>query len=199
MPDHDYRPEGDSSGNSDGDDLDRALDAALTKYAAVEPRVGMEERVLANLRAQRAQDSVRGWWPRRLVFALAAAVVVVSLLLVFRSAHQQQVNLHRIPPPVTQQDWVHDGTEASVRPSAVKKRRTPAPRHLSAVAATEPRLEQFPSPQPLSEQEEILKSYVVRYPEHAALIAEARTEALRQDAADEAAFGSTTKEKDSQQ
>lgn len=198
MPDHDYRPEGDSWHNSDGDNLDRALDAALAKYAAVEPRVGMEERVLASLQAQRARDSVRGWWPRRAVFALAA-VVVVSLFLVFRSAHQQQVNLHRIPSPVTQQDPIRDGTEASVRPSPVRKRRAPAPRHLSAAAATGPRLEQFPSPQPLSEQEEILRSYVARYPEHAALIAEARTEALRQDAADEAALGGATREKDSQQ
>jgi hypothetical protein len=198
MPDHNYKAEGDSWQNSDGDNLDRALDAVLTKYAAVEPRVGIEERILANLRAQQARDSVGGWWPRRLVFALAA-VVVVSLFLVFRSAHQQQVNVQRISSPVTRQDAVRDGTEASVRPSPVKERTVTAPRRLLAVEATEPRLEQFPSPQPLSEQEEILKRYVARYPVHAALVAEARAEALRQDAADEAALGGATTEKDSQQ
>jgi len=37
----------------------------------------------------------------------------------------------------------------------------------------------------LSEQERILADYVADYPEHAALIARARTEALRQDGAEE--------------
>ena len=48
-----------------------------------------------------------------------------------------------------------------------------------------PKLEQFPSPQPLSEQEKILARYVNTYPEHAALIAQARTEELRRDSAEE--------------
>ena len=39
------------------DPLDRDLDAALAKYAAVEPRAGLEDRVLANLRAERGQRS----------------------------------------------------------------------------------------------------------------------------------------------
>ena len=35
----------------ESDDLDRALDAALAKYTSVEPRAGLDERILANLRA----------------------------------------------------------------------------------------------------------------------------------------------------
>lgn len=50
-----------------------------------------------------------------------------------------------------------------------------------------PKLAQFPSPQPLSEQERILASYVAKYPEHAALVAQARAEALQQDSEEEAA------------
>jgi hypothetical protein len=38
----------------------------------------------------------------------------------------------------------------------------------------------------LSKQEQILATYVARYPEHAALVAEAMTEALRQDREEEA-------------
>ena len=41
------------------------------------------------------------------------------------------------------------------------------------VAAGSPKLDQFPSPQPLSEQEKILTNYVAQYPEHAVLIARA--------------------------
>ena len=41
--------------NRKQDEFDRMLDAALAKYAAVEPRTGLEERVLANLRAEQAR------------------------------------------------------------------------------------------------------------------------------------------------
>jgi hypothetical protein len=43
----------------------------------------------------------------------------------------------------------------------------------------------------LSEQEEILASYVVKYPEHAALIAQARAETLRRDSEEEADTAAT--------
>jgi hypothetical protein len=70
--------------------------------------------------------------------------------------------------------------------------------HSPTVLAAGPRLEQFPSPQPLSEQEKILENYLANYPEHALLIAEARARALRQDAAEEAQLGGAMMEKDSQ-
>jgi hypothetical protein len=55
------------------------------------------------------------------------------------------------------------------------------------VAAT-PKLDQFPSPRPLSEQEQILMSYVARYPENAALVAQAQAEEReREEEAAEAA------------
>ena len=47
--------------------------------------------------------------------------------------------------------------------------------------ASSPRMPEFPSPAPLTEQEKILAQYVAKYPEHAALIAEARTEELHRD------------------
>jgi hypothetical protein len=76
------------------------------------------------------------------------------------------------------------------------RRRVPAPRNRKRdrdsrvpVVAADPRLEQFPSPQPLSDQEKILMSYVTEYPEHATLIAQARAEVLRREAAEESVTG----------
>ena len=47
--------------------LDRELDAALAQYGAGEPRAGLEQRVLTNLRAERKKIASRTWWrwPRR--------------------------------------------------------------------------------------------------------------------------------------
>ena len=41
--------------------------------------------------------------------------------------------------------------------------------------AAAPKLDHFPSPQPLSEQEKLLLDYVERFPEQAARVAEAQT------------------------
>jgi len=42
--------------------------------------------------------------------------------------------------------------------------------------AKEPKLEQFPSPRPLTEQERFLKQYVEKFPDEAMLIAKVQTE-----------------------
>ncbi len=66
------------------------------------------------------------------------------------------------------------------------------------VAAASPKLDQFPSPQPLSEQEKILTNYVAQYPEHAVLIARARSEDLRRDAEEELRPEGADRNQDSQ-
>jgi hypothetical protein len=59
------------------------------------------------------------------------------------------------------------------------------PPRTTNIGVNSPKLDQFPSPQPLSEQEEILANYVGKYPEHAILIARARNEALQRDQLEE--------------
>src|SRR5215470_17593335 len=66
------------------DPLDRMLDAALAKYAAVEPRPGLEERIFANLRTGPARPASRAWWPWS--FAGAALAIIVALALAWRSS-----------------------------------------------------------------------------------------------------------------
>ena len=70
------------------DELDSTLDAALTKYATVEPRAGLEDRILANLRAEQARVLDRAWWQVHFMACSAAAlavVVVMALALAWRS------------------------------------------------------------------------------------------------------------------
>src|SRR5437879_192702 len=172
------------------DDLDRGLHAALAKYAAVEPRAGLEQRVLANLHAQRATGNTPGW--RWSIIVLVATVVIVAIALTWRSGRPSPPVVANHSSPTTQvpqkgPQIVLNGGETAIRPHGSGTiRRTAVYRSPSkAVRADHPKLDQFPSPQPLSEQEKILANYVARYPEHAALIAEARTEALRRDRAEE--------------
>ncbi len=172
--------------NSKRDDLDRELDAALVKYAEAEPRARLEERVLASLRAQpRASGSA--WWRWPTVVAFAAVIFVGVMSLVFRVPHRASLAVVRTPERVAPQ-VIPGVTTATSKPALIGKRTVRTTRATTAKAGA-PRLDQFPSPQPLSEQEKLLAAYVAKYPEHAALIAQARSDELRQDLEEETAIG----------
>jgi|HubBroStandDraft_4_1064222.scaffolds.fasta_scaffold46819_3 hypothetical protein len=158
-------------------ELDRELDTALAKYAAVEPRVGLEERVLASLRAGQAQVPERVWWRWSVAGALAA-IIVVALALAWRSSrpHAPVIANHHPAPAASVEP---SGTRASSSGSAIP--RTPVRRSpRKAEMAANPRLDQFPSPRALSEQEKLLVRYVHEFPEEAVLIAQAQAESEKE-------------------
>ena len=169
---------------SRGNELDRVLDAALAKYAAVEPRTGLEERVLANLRSVKATGAHGVWW-RWSLAAAAAAVLLIAITLVWRSrtpsrpaiANHPTSTEHRSAGP--EKDVAHH--DANVIPRRPRQaRRTHAPGSAPVVAAV-PKLDQFPSPHPLSEQEKILATYVAQFHDEAVLVARARKDAMERD------------------
>lgn len=187
-----------SGGQAAHREIDRVLDAALAKYAAVEPRAGLEDRVLANLRAERALTPDQAWW-RWSVAATLAAVVVVALALAWRSGRQSHPLVDNHPAPTTPsvqtpatQLAANNGGEKQIRESRVRPHDRVAARKAAVhpvqptlVGSDNPKLDQFPSPRPLSEQEKLLQSYVAQYPEESILIARARSEALRRDQLEE--------------
>ncbi|HLZ41252.1 MAG TPA: hypothetical protein VKQ11_09835 [Candidatus Sulfotelmatobacter sp.] len=170
--------------------LDDQLDAALANYAAVEPRAGLEERILANLKSQERSSTRVAWW--RWAGALAA-IILVTMLVLWRA---QKRNL---PPvagrPANSQERVPPRVVASSMPAkqgrpvahvAARK----ASKHIpaqAALATAGPKLDQFPSPQPLTAKEKMLLDYVDRYHDEAVLMARAREEQLEQDRAEEEA------------
>jgi hypothetical protein len=173
------------------DALDRELDTALAKFTAGEPRAGLEDRVLANLRAQQAQVTERPWWRWPASAALTAAIVV-TLFLAWRPESPVQ-KIASNPSATKQIDGhagtkVDDGGNGATQLHAAGSARHFKPRaviHSVRVASPAPKLDQFPSPQPLSEQERILARYIANYPEQAALVAQARADLRRRDAAEE--------------
>jgi hypothetical protein len=179
--------------NIDPHDLDRALDEALAKYAVVEPRSGLENRVIANLRAERARVPQRVWWRWSVAGAVAAVIVV---LLAWRSLSGQRIANH---PSNSAPAISAAGVEATGLGGELEVAKddahplAPGPSekivrgrwHATAVTSAIPKLDRFPSPQPLSEQEKLLENYVAKYPERAVLLARARLEALQRDQLEE--------------
>jgi hypothetical protein len=162
--------------------LDRELDAALAKFAAVEPRTGLEERVLVNLRAEQKPAAEHSWgrWP--VLGAMAAVVIVVAVSLMWKPGKPTpDITAH--PPATTEQGDQQTGMHIAANdmgtrahPTATKRPTRPGVRHPQALVASGPRLDQFPSPRPLSEEEKLLVRYVQDFPHEAVMIAKEQAE-----------------------
>jgi hypothetical protein len=171
------------------DELDRELDAGLTTFAAVEPRTGLEERILANLRCEHGRAATHSWlrWPA--LGVIAAALIVAALSIVWRPGKSAQIATeHRAATTrqIDKQTGTHMTTNnagGSSTPAALVAIARPA-RHSvcqpQAIIAPEPRLAQFPSLRPLSEQEKLLVRYVQDFPREAATIARAEAESEKE-------------------
>jgi len=166
----------------DSDDLDHALDSVLEKYAAVEPRPGLEDRIFANLRAEKAHPQQYSWW--RWSWAVAAAVVMVAALLAWRSTRSSHPVIANHPAVENDSGKpVQHVASGQIKPGPSPRRRSgPRPStqpHLATVE-TYPKLDVFPSPRPLSEEELALARYVRNFPTDAQAVAQAQEASERE-------------------
>jgi hypothetical protein len=163
--------------NSGRTPLDDQLDAVLAKYAAVEPRTGLEERILANLKSQQRSSASVAWW--HWAGALAAALLVAISLLWFAKHNPQKIvrRTTTSPEEALHQSIAQSAPHSTLRVHPVKVRRTGKRSSTQpALASAEPKFDQFPSPRPLSEEELALVRYVQSFPKEATLIAQAQEE-----------------------
>jgi hypothetical protein len=158
------------------------LDTALAKYATAEPRTGLADRVLANLPAEHTRTPAPSWW--RWSVPAALAVVIVAVALALRSGRSSL-------PVVTDHSTAQmQGTQEPAKQLVSNRERggvrsaDPGPArnktghhsHPPVEIALPPKLDQFPSPQPLSEQEIALARYAHQFPQEATLVALAQVE-----------------------
>jgi hypothetical protein len=166
---------------------DKWLDAAMKQYSHSEPDFGLEERVLRRLRAA-PEKSARlqpwSWW------ATAAVVpIVLVTLLVRKPNHAPGTVIDHPPASTVMEDHAPKNTKVqAANPksgviAASSKHLVPkTPPLRTTIIATTPKLEQFPSPEPLSEQEKILIDYANNFGREAVLLARAQTELLKREA-----------------
>jgi hypothetical protein len=190
---------------SEDSERDHELDAALAAYAAVKPRAGLEQRVLANLRAKRQRHARRAWrqWPVLATLAVAVSIVVVSptyravskafhAATAPRGASRQHVASvsepaiavqNNIDKPGSGSEVLQERAQLTVRAksNAVSD---PIARELPQTersAGAAPKLDRFPAPEALSEQEKLLVRFVEDDPQEAVLVAEAQAVQLQRE------------------
>lgn len=160
-------------------ELDELLDGALSRYTNAQPRAGLGDRILANLRQQpeRTESSWWSWnWNSMTVGGAAVAVVVlVALALSFstRQHSESQVapsvtaNIHSTPRR-TSPEPAHKLDAVAARPRISEAKRLLAKSNAASSREQEvtavPHQAVFPSPAPPSEQERMMLTYVKQTP-----------------------------------
>jgi hypothetical protein len=159
-------------------ELDRILDAHLAKYAAAEPRPGLENRILANFRAvdTRAEVPV---WTKWILAGAAVAIIVIAVAIAWRPVQSSRPAIASRPPNTIQKTNLTPKPNSETRLVSENKPVRKLVRHAAiarTVAAAEPKLDQFPSPQPLTKEELAFVRYARDFPEDGQLIARAQEE-----------------------
>ena len=179
-------------------EVDLWLDAALGQYSKVEPRTGLEHRVLANLQSERNRIELqRGlWWAAGTVTVAAVIVAVVWLgkteplknpvrsaeTAIARHGEDAGKYVESVPQPRFTQ-----------HAKKVVRHRSTGPRARVLQVVTSPKLDQFPSQRSVSRQELLLIRYLQENPNTKALL-EARVprEALKTESLEIQDLGGTT-------
>ena len=150
------------------DEIDRLLDSALADYAEPGPDSELEGRILSRLSSEATPSPHRHWLP------WVIALPVLASLLLFVVLSRPWPN----HPSVTAPQHAHvlqapsPASEAANRPPsrtapAAHNKEAPLhklrPRHaaLASKSTPLPKLEIFPSPQPLSPEEQALANFAV--------------------------------------
>lgn len=144
-------------------ELDRLLQSALASYGG--PDEALAERVLARVTAEPERKRLFRWLPWAIAVPLAAALILISLF----SSHplsKRSNQAHVLPPPSAVAD--RSGQSSIVRPAPepqAKIARVTTRRHSVRIAskvAPLPKLQVFPTPQPLTPAERALAEYAAR-------------------------------------
>ncbi len=155
--------------------IDEMLDSMLASYSSVEPRPGLETRILAHLRETSEKQTAQGWWNFRWLWAgmVTAAIIVGTMLISAR---------HRVEPPThVTVKTTQPAPQLEIQPQAPiapketariyrRKPRATKPPQNSTLAVSQ-RPANFPTPAPLSEQDRLMFMYLKNTP-HEVVIAQ---------------------------
>lgn len=148
--------------------IDDMLDSMLANYSAVEPRPGLETRILANLR-EAEKEAAHGWWNFKWLWAgaVAAALIVAAVLIGGRRRVEPPTHVMvKTTQPVPRPEIQSHAPIAPKETVRIHRRKPVSPTHAqNATLALSQRPANFPTPTPLSEQERLMFTYLANTPQ----------------------------------
>jgi hypothetical protein len=161
--------------------IDDLLDSGLRQYGQADPREGLENRILAGMHAATPARSQA--WTSQYGLAVLATVLLVTI-----GVFTARVKRIATPAPIGSQHSPVDEKPPQpvpviVQPSHESVKASVSQHQAHRLAKSElVKQEQFPSPQPLSEQEAMLAQYIEQFPGQARLMAQAQTQLSKEEA-----------------
>ncbi len=165
--------------------MDQWLDIALKQHGSQGPDEEMEARLLRHLRAIPEKSSQSSWH-----LVLAAASACALILIAVLVWHNRLPHGHDIAISPAQQKrpaTMNAGITSNAPMAAVLRENTSRRKNhhkLAPHVTAQVWPQQFPTPRPLSQQEQLLVQYVREQPRQAQFVARARSELLKQTLAE---------------
>jgi hypothetical protein len=147
--------------------LDEKFDSLLADYSAVEPRPGLQARILANLREAEGREVSPGWWNVKWLWAGAAvaAIIMAAILIIGRrNLAPPGKTVVQVGQPVPNQPEVQRTSPPTATAVPRHRKTFVESRPQNATLAWSERPQVFPTPTPLSEQEKLLLRYFASTP-----------------------------------
>jgi len=150
--------------------IDEMLDSLLASYSSVEPRPGLETRILANLRDPERIKESREWWQLKWIWvgaATATAAIIIAAVLINGGQHFAPPTnvMVKTSQPAPQPGMQSHMPVAHEEAAMIHHHHPPLPKQKqNATLALNERPTVFPTPTPLSEQEKLLLSYLAGTP-----------------------------------
>jgi hypothetical protein len=146
---------------------DDMLDSLLANYSSAEPRLGLETRILANLR-EAEKKAPQGWWNFKWIWAgvVMGAIIVTAVLISGRHSIAPPANVIVRTNQPAPQPQIQPHAPVNPQATARVRRRKPSTPTLpqNAALAVSQRPTNFPTPAPLSEQERMMFAYLANTP-----------------------------------
>ena len=150
------------------DDLNSMLDSALMTYGDPGPDSGLEQRVLARVAAVAAPSPLRRWLPWAIALPVAACllILVMSRPRISHSPDAHSTGATQASEPAAARPVPQPALQlapASRGELATRKSR-PQSVAIAAKSVPLPKLDIFPTPQPLTSQEQALVEFATQAP-----------------------------------
>ncbi|HEX4757291.1 MAG TPA: hypothetical protein VH308_04880, partial [Terracidiphilus sp.] len=156
-------------------EFDLLLRSALATYAEPASDSELVHGILVRVAAESAPAPVRRWLPWAIALPVAAGLLALAFLFGSRQMHipaRNENQAHISQQPLHQQPAARTEPSSAFRPTPIQRAKARGPRPqprgvlVTAQPAPLPKLAVFPTPRPLSAEEQALVDYTAQAPEN---------------------------------
>ena len=153
--------------NNDRNELDGIIEQALSGYSAMEPRAGLQDRIVNRLHIAEADQRGFKFWPWAIAFGIVTSLIFMAIVI--RMEHRptpktNNIARTRILPAPRQPAYSPEPSTTEPR-AALKRGGKTAMKHVASRLL--PKDEHFPIDAPITGEERALRAFIERNPAEA--------------------------------